>query len=156
MFPSMRYVASIASSGLLFLLIWLMMPSASDPEDVVRNYLGHLRHSQIGDNYHLVSAEVRAQLRERGIKDEYDYFDLRIGEFPTVRKYTFLRSQLQDDRYYIDAEVRAAIDMYAQMASREEGYPAPKQVDTLNFVLVKQDGDWRIDALQVGELALLP
>ena len=155
MFPSMRYIASIASGGLLFMLIWLMMPSASNPEDVVRNYLGHLRHSQIGDNYHLVSDEVRQQLRERGIRDEYDYFDSRLGEFPIVRKYTFLHSEQQGEKYLIAAEVRSAGDPYAQMAYGE-GYSARPPIDTLNFVLVEQDGDWRVEALTVGTVALLP
>lgn len=155
MFPSMRYVASIASGGLLFLLIWLMLPSATNPEDVVRNYLGHLRHSQIGDNFHLVSSDVRAHLRERGIDDEYDYFDMRLGEFPVVRKYTFLQSGELGDEYRITAEVRSATDPYARIAYGE-GYEAKPPIDTLTFLLVQQDGDWRVDQLRVGEMALLP
>lgn len=155
MFPSMRYVAGIASGGLLFILIWLMMPSSADPEDVVRNYLGHLRHSQIGDNYNLVSADVRAALREQGIRDEYDYFDMRLGEFPVVRKYTFLRSEKQGEKYLISAEVRSASDPYARVAYGE-GYTSRPPIDTLDFTLVEQDGDWRIDQLQIGTYALLP
>ncbi len=157
MHSTTRYIASIVSAIILFGLLRLMLPSSSDPEDVVRSYLGHLRSMQFMENYNTLSSDVHAELRERNINDKYDYFDLRLDEFPQLREYKFISFKEEGQVHTIGAEVRFARDAFPGFVYGDELYDAGQPpIDTLTFILLKQDGDWRIDELYVDEVAWLP
>ncbi len=157
MHSTTRYIASIVSAILLFGILRLMLPSSSDPEDVVRSYVGHWRTLQTTENYELLSSDVHSQLSERNISDKYDYFDLRLGEFPQLREYKFISFREEDEVCTIEAEVRFARDAFPGFVYGAELADAgPPPIDTLAFILLKQNGDWVIDELHVDEVAWLP
>jgi hypothetical protein len=157
MYPSLRVTASIASFLLVLLLLWLVMPSADDPEDVVRSYLGHLRMQQIMDNYGLLSGNVKQQLRAEHIHDRHDYFDFRLGEFPSIHKYSFLSSERAGDIATIVAEVRLSqLDLARTGAVVGIDRPSGPAIDTLTFTLIKESDGWMIDMLDIDGVAFLP
>ena len=145
------YAVVVATFMLLF---WrAMLPSAGDPEDVVRSYLGHMRILKVEDNYDLLSATVKAELKQQGIGHRDDYFEERVGRGAGMSRYELMESSEEGELARIRAEVAFTSSAALAVDPNEE---ASRLEQTYDFLLLENDGHWYIDQLTINGRPSLP